>query len=115
MSRINDLRQKYGGQNPSEIKAEILQEMLEVPYQGGDIEERTRASIRRPNGRGTLNSAVRCKCLDCVGWVQSEVLACVSVRCPLWPFRMGDNPFRQKRTISDKHLAKLHGRAGEAD
>ena len=37
--------------------------------------------------------AVRAKCLDCCCGMPSEVLKCVLVDCPLWPFRMGKNPF----------------------
>ena len=58
--------------------------------------------------------ALRARCLDCCCGSPSEVRKCVSVACPSWPFRMGVNPFRQKRTLSEdrrrasaEHLAKL--------
>jgi len=41
---------------------------------------------------------MRDKCMDCVGQQESEVRKCVSFDCPLWPYRMGTNPFRGKRT-----------------
>ncbi|MBT7757259.1 MAG: hypothetical protein HN732_08025 [Rhodospirillaceae bacterium] len=107
MSRIDYLRQKYAGQNPATIPTDILGEILMSPYDGGEAEMRARVAIIDGKKRGTMNYAVRAKCLDCVGWVQSEVSACVSIRCPLWPFRMGDNPLRQKRTVSEKQLAAL--------
>jgi len=37
--------------------------------------------------------AIRAKCLDCCGHDTSEVRKCVAVKCALWPFRMGRNPF----------------------
>lgn len=33
-------------------------------------------------------AAIRAKCLDCCGENAAEVRKCVSVSCPLWPFRM---------------------------
>jgi hypothetical protein len=113
MSRINDLRQKYAGHNPLTIPTDILREMLMSPYDGGEAEMRARVAIIDGKKRGTLNYAVRAKCLDCVGWSQSEVSACVSVRCPLWAFRMGDNPYRQKRKASEKQLAALRANTAE--
>ena len=37
--------------------------------------------------------AIREKCLDCSGSSRAEVRRCTAVGCPLWPFRMGSNPF----------------------
>lgn len=37
--------------------------------------------------------AIRAKCIDCSGANAAEVRKCVAVGCPLWPFRMGKNPF----------------------
>ena len=39
---------------------------------------------------------IRAKCLDCAGGQPSEVRKCVSLDCPLWPVRMGVNPFHRK-------------------
>lgn len=38
---------------------------------------------------------IRGKCLDCA-YTPSEVRKCVSTTCPLWPYRMGTNPFRTR-------------------
>lgn len=43
----------------------------------------------------SLNKVIREKCLDCAH-CPSEVRKCVSVTCPLWPYRMGANPFRTR-------------------
>ena len=42
-------------------------------------------------------AAIRANCLDCAGSAQ-EVRYCVSASCPLWPYRMGSNPFRAERS-----------------
>jgi len=46
--------------------------------------------------------AIREKCIDCSCGDTSEVRKCVAVDCALWPFRMGTNPFRKKRTLSSE-------------
>jgi hypothetical protein len=40
--------------------------------------------------------AIRAKCVDCSGGNLAEVRKCTAVRCPLWPMRMGKNPFYGK-------------------
>ena len=37
--------------------------------------------------------AIRAKCVNCCGGDMSEARKCVSTSCPLWPMRMGRNPF----------------------
>jgi hypothetical protein len=53
--------------------------------------------------------AIRSKCVDCSGGRLSEVRKCVAIDCPLWPFRMGHNPFHARAasricaaTVEDK-------------
>jgi hypothetical protein len=60
---------------------------------------------------------VRQKCIDCCGGSEKEVRLCVAVSCPLWPLRMGSNPFRApasegRRAQLREGLAKA--RAGRA-
>jgi hypothetical protein len=57
-------------------------------------------------------SVIRAKCLDCCGAIPSEVRLCTAVRCPLWPYRMGTNPLRSRREISDEQRAALRARLG---
>jgi hypothetical protein len=45
----------------------------------------------------TLAEAARAKCLDCCGGQLREVRFCMALACPLWPFRMGIDPFRGTR------------------
>ena len=46
--------------------------------------------------------AIRAKCLDCCCGQASEVKKCPAEHCPLYPFRFGKNPFRQKRELTDE-------------
>lgn len=51
--------------------------------------------------------AIRQKCLDCCCYQPSEVAKCTMTKCALHPFRMGKNPFRQKRILSAGQKAAL--------
>lgn len=46
--------------------------------------------------------AIRLKCLDCSVFSYSEVASCEITDCPLHPFRMGKNPFRKVRHLSEE-------------
>lgn len=52
-----------------------------------------RKTIRRVRQRGEivrpLSRAVRCQCLECVGWNSPEVARCTCTSCHLWPYRFG--------------------------
>lgn len=51
--------------------------------------------------------AIKKKCIECFGGVQSEVKRCTGKTCPLYPFRYGTNPYRQRVTFSEERKAKL--------
>ena len=38
--------------------------------------------------RSSRKAAVRAKCLECVGWLPTEVEACTSPNCPLFRYRI---------------------------
>jgi hypothetical protein len=44
-----------------------------------------------------LSQVVRQKCIDCSGGSVGEVRKCTAVGCPLWPYRMGTNPFTNRK------------------
>ena len=46
--------------------------------------------------------AIRAKCLECSNGNNAEVRECVIPNCPLYPYRMGHNPYIK---ISDAHKA----------
>ena len=43
---------------------------------------------------GRMN-AIRRKCIDCCGGERSEVRRCEAIDCPLWPHRLGGDPYRK--------------------
>jgi len=49
--------------------------------------------------------AIRAKCLDCCAEHPSLVAECHIKSCALHPFRMGKNPFRSKRQLSEEQKA----------
>lgn len=53
-----------------------------------------------PNKKPLLK-IIREKCLDCCVGKHSEVRLCHITDCPLWPYRMGKNPFHE-RTMTDE-------------
>lgn len=52
--------------------------------------------------RQSRGDAIRAKCLDCVGQSPAEVRRCSAVDCSLWPFRMGTDPWREPRVMTDE-------------
>lgn len=49
--------------------------------------------------------AIRAKCLDCSCWQVNEVRLCSHEKCALYPFRMGTNPYREPRKLTDEQKA----------
>lgn len=58
--------------------------------------------------------AIRAYCLECSCGATSEVKECPVNKCPLYPFRMGKNPYRQRREMSDEERQVLAARLIEA-
>ena len=46
--------------------------------------------------------AIRLKCYDCSSYQSNEVRDCIVTNCPLYPFRLGKNPFRKKELTEEK-------------
>lgn len=46
---------------------------------------------------GSILRAVRQNCIDCCGGMKAEVRRCRIVKCPMWTYRMGKNPFLKRR------------------
>lgn len=46
--------------------------------------------------------AIRAKCLDCSASVSGEVKNCHIKDCPLWPYRLGKNPNRTGRKMTEE-------------
>lgn len=46
--------------------------------------------------------AIKLKCLDCSTYNILEIKECPVKNCPLYPFRLGKNPFRKKELTDEK-------------
>lgn len=49
-----------------------------------------------------LLKALRAKCIDCCCGSSNEVQLCPANTCPIWYFRLGKNPYREKRVMSEE-------------
>jgi hypothetical protein len=49
------------------------------------------------HGKQPLLKVIRARCLDCCCEQPSEVRKCTAVRCANWPYRMGSDPFSERR------------------
>lgn len=54
--------------------------------------------------------AIRAKCVDCCCGSYAEVRKCTCTDCELYAFRMGNNPFRKKRELTDEQRKELADR-----
>jgi hypothetical protein len=50
--------------------------------------------------------AIRAKCLDCC-YQETEVRKCTAVGSPAWPYRIGSNPLRKKKELSEEQRELL--------
>ncbi len=57
--------------------------------------------------KATLLKNIHQKCMDCSAYQSKEIELCPSDDCPLWPFRMGKDPFKTGRELSDAQRANL--------
>ena len=58
--------------------------------------------------------AIRAKCLDCCCGDSKEVRLCPTEHCALHPYRMGKNPYRKPRELTDEQRAALSERMSKA-
>jgi hypothetical protein len=56
-------------------------------------------ALGRP--RVSRGDAIRANCIDCAGGNTAEVRRCAMLTCPLWPFRMGTDPYREPRLMTE--------------
>ena len=61
--------------------------------------------------RLTPIKAIRAKCLECSCDSKHEVKMCPITDCALYPYRMGHNPYIQRRELTDAERAKARERA----
>ena len=57
--------------------------------------------------KSDLLRIIRSYCLNCAGGQMKEVRLCPSKDCPLWAFRMGKDPHKTPRQLSDAQRENL--------
>jgi hypothetical protein len=75
------------------------------------VGEFNRAGIEGETWGGTGLQVIRAKCMDCCVEQEVELRKCVAITCANWPYRMGENPFRVKKQLSDEARTALRERA----
>ena len=58
--------------------------------------------------------AIRAFCMECSNGQPSEIKDCPVTKCPLYPFRLGKNPYRQRREMTEEEKQVLADRLKEA-
>ena len=51
--------------------------------------------------------AIRAQCLECRNGNNNEVRLCPITDCPLYAFRFGKNPYRQKREYTEEQREQM--------
>ena len=64
--------------------------------------------------RASRGDAIRAKCIDCCGGSPAEVRRCSCIDCALWAFRMGTDPWRDKREMTEEQRAAAAERLSRA-
>ena len=58
--------------------------------------------------------AIRAFCVECSNGSTTEIKECPVNKCPLYPFRFGKNPYRQRREMTEEQKQVLADRLREA-
>lgn len=58
--------------------------------------------------------AIRQYCLNCGDGTPTEVRVCPMTECPLYPFRMGKNPYRKQRILTEEQKEVMAARLAVA-
>lgn len=54
--------------------------------------------------------AIRAFCLECMGNSSEEIKKCTVDKCALYPFRLGKNPYRTQRVMTEEQRQVLADR-----
>lgn len=54
-------------------------------------------AVEKGHEKRPVLSAIRAKCLDCCVQQIAEVRRCQVFDCALWPYRMGNDPFTNRK------------------
>ena len=74
---------------PPEALPEQENPLSSVEARLKDMPPKYRGLYKRAMGGKSKSAAIRAFCLECMGWVGSEVRRCTAPACPLYPYRPG--------------------------
>jgi hypothetical protein len=101
-----------GGEQRSRVPEHVYEQSI-VRHPSGETEGKhpkdvdwTLLEAFHPAEQPVLK-AIRAKCLDCCCYQETEVRKCTAVGCPLWPYRMGTNPLRKKKELTEEQRDQL--------
>lgn len=92
-------------------------EMLNEMELDTEIEDTELEDVETEDGNTkvmTPMKAIRAKCLDCCAGQYSEVKMCPCTTCPLYDFRLGKNPNRKPRNLTEEQREALREHARKA-
>lgn len=89
------IRALYEDDDPGDVPIADMKHAIRYPVSGSEVPPKYLERISGPT------SAARAKCIWCQGGNVSLVAACPTTNCPLWPFRMGTNPFYARLANTD--------------
>jgi len=112
-----EFERREDGHNPSDCEflpinsgEKIIGDKKAPPASNSNKTEFLGADLQDKSEIFTPKKAIRKKCIDCSGGSLREVRLCWATECPLYPFRMGKNPFRKKRQLSEREKKALASR-----
>ncbi len=99
----------YAGCDPKKVPNEHLQHAVRFPT---SVDFHHNASLNRVKN---VNTGIRAFCIRCQGGDTVSVRNCPSAICPLFPFRMGKNPFYGKFSEDATSASDLAKELSDAD
>jgi hypothetical protein len=82
-----EFRLRYQGKDTRDVPVAGFRQML---HEGTFSDSNVKAAFQRIKNPAT---AIRAFCTFCMSGQTAEIRRCQAVTCPLWPFRLGQNPF----------------------
>ena len=91
------------------------EKLNEMELEDTEINTEVETDTEEENSKAmTPMKAIRAKCLDCCGGQYTEVKQCPCTNCPLYDFRLGKNPNRKPRNLTEEQREALRERARKA-
>jgi len=97
MSRLGPAELEDERERRRQYRDRLIEKFADGSTSGADPRELDRAYLEQVHPPAPLLDVIREKCLECSGYQPAEIARCTAVACSLWPYRMGTNPFSNRR------------------